>query len=177
MPVASLIPASNVYVDEPWLLMRWDSVRQYVHSEWLAFASSAEVRTSVLKGIQAIRVNKAVAYVTDARKVKVIVHADQKWLKETWMPLAIQAGLKRIAFVTAASGLGKLTTEDVARSYNCDQLQSQIFDSMEAAQAWVSQAHGGLPYGQRIVSDRRVSVGRRWTQSERRISQRRTHET
>lgn len=135
----TLTMASNrtVYVDEPYLSIRWDSVHQHVHTEWKGFANSAELRAGLLKGVQAIRDNRAAAYVSDARKVKVIVHDDQNWIKATWMPLAIEAGLKRIAFVTAASGLGKLTIEDVSGLVNDDGLQSRTFSSMAAARQWV----------------------------------------
>jgi hypothetical protein len=136
----TITPTDHVYVDQPWLLMRWDTVHQHVHSEWRAFANSAEIRSSVLKGIDAIRENRAVAYVSDARKIRVIAHADQAWFKETWRPLAIAAGLKRIAFVTASTGLGKLTIEDVARLLDGKGLRSRIFDSMAAARKWVSEA-------------------------------------
>jgi len=128
-----------VYVDEPYLSIRWDSVHQHVHTEWRAFANSMELRAGLLKGIPAIKDNRAVAYVSDARKVKVIVHADQKWIKETWLPLAIGAGLKRLAFVTAATGLGKLNVEDVAGLVDQHGLQSRTFDSMAAARQWVSE--------------------------------------
>jgi len=104
-----------VYVDEPYLSIRWDSVHQHVHTEWRAFANSTELRAGLLKGIRAIKDNKAVAYVSDARKVKVIVHADQQWIKESWLPLAIGAGLKRLAFVTAPTGLGKLSMAEESR--------------------------------------------------------------
>lgn len=135
----TVIPAGDVYVDEPYLTIRWDSVHHHVHSEWKAFANSAEFRAGLLKGVQAIRDHRAAAYVSDARKVKVIVHQDQKWIKETWMPLALQAGLKRIAFVTAPSGLGKLTVEDVAAAVPSLGLQSHVFDSMAAARKWISE--------------------------------------
>jgi hypothetical protein len=98
-----------------------------------------ELRAGLLKGIKAIKDNRAVAYVSDARKVKVIVHADQKWIKESWLPLAIGAGLKRLAFVTAATGLGKLTVEDVVGLVDEHGLQSRTFDSMAAARQWVSE--------------------------------------
>jgi hypothetical protein len=52
----------------------------------------------------------------------------------------IDAGLKRIAFVTAAAGLGRLTIEDVYGLVNDDGLQSRTFDSMTAARSWVSEA-------------------------------------
>jgi len=71
--------------------------------------------------------------------MKVFVHEDQKWAKEIWMPLAVRAGLKRVAFVTALSGLGKLTIEDVSGLYDEAGLQSHTFDSLAAARHWVSE--------------------------------------
>ena len=111
-----------------------------MYSEWHAFANSVELRSGLLRGIQAIRDNSATAYVSDARKIKVIVHADQEWIKDTWMPLAQQAGLRRLAFVTALTGLGRLTIEDVSGLVNHRELQSSTFDSMAAARQWVSEA-------------------------------------
>jgi hypothetical protein len=134
----------NIYVDKPWLLMRWDGVNQHVHEEWRAFANSAEMREGLLQGIQAIKDNRAVSYVNDARMLKVIVHEDQRWIKETWMPLAIAEGLKRIAFVTAATGLGKMTVEDLVPMGNDQGLQSRTFASMTAARTWVSEAQAIL---------------------------------
>src|ERR1700680_2872056 len=137
----SLITSSaDTYVDKPYLSIRWDSVHQHVHSEWRAFANSAELRAALLSGIQAIRDHRAVAYVSDARKIRVIVRDDQLWIKEKWMPLAVSAGLKRIAFVTAPTGLGKLTVGEVSGLVNYGPLQSRTFDSMTAARKWVAEA-------------------------------------
>lgn len=130
-------PRDGVYVDQPWLLMRWDAVHQLVHSEWRAFANSAELRAGLLRGIEAIKDHRATGYLTDTRKVKVVVLKDQDWIKETWLPLAIEAGLKRIAVVTAAQGLGKLTVEDVVGLTDDQGLQSRIFSSVEAGWEWM----------------------------------------
>jgi len=135
----SCITSDDIYVDEPYLSIRWDTVNNLVHAEWKAFANSAEFRAGLSKGIQAIRDHRAAAFVSDSRKVKVIVHDDQKWLKEKWLPLAIGAGLKRIAFVIAETGLGKLNVEDVAALCADHGLQSRTFPSMEAATRFVSE--------------------------------------
>jgi hypothetical protein len=134
-------PRDGVYVDQPWLLMRWDADHQVVHSEWRAFANSAELRAGLLRGIDAIRDHRAIGYLTDTRKVKVIVEADQDWINRIWLPLAIASGLKRIAVVTAAYGLGKLTVEDVVEAtYYQGAVQTRIFDSVAGALKWLSQA-------------------------------------
>jgi hypothetical protein len=132
-------PANDVYVDEPYLSIRWDGLHKHVLSEWKGFANSEELRAGLLKGIQAIADNRAVAYVSDARKLRVIVHEDQRWIQEKWMPLALQAGLKRLAFVTADTGLGKLTIEDVVQLVDHHGLESRTFSSVAAARHWVAQ--------------------------------------
>jgi len=136
-------PANDVYVDEPYLSIRWDVLHNHVFSEWRGFANSAELRSCLLKGIEAITDNRAAAYVSDARKVKVIVHEDQKWIKEIWMPQAVRAGLQRLAFVTAPTGLGKVTVEEVCGLVDDHGLQSRTFASMEAARQWVSAVPAG----------------------------------
>jgi hypothetical protein len=42
--------------------------------------------------------------------------------------------------VTAPTGLGKLTIEDVSGLVDHQELQSRTFDSMAAARRWVSEA-------------------------------------
>lgn len=132
-------PADGIYVDQPWLLMRWDAVHEVVHSEWRAFANSAELRAGLRRGLEAIADHQAIGYLTDTRKVKVIVREDQDWIKETWLPLAVAAGLKRIAVVTATQGLGKLTVEEVVGLTDDQGLVSRTFESADAAWEWISK--------------------------------------
>ena len=131
--------ADGVYVDEPWLLMRWDGVHKCIHSEWRGFANSVEFRAGVMKGVQAIRENHATGYVSDTRKVKVIVHEDQRWANEIVVPLMVDAGLKRMAVVIAQQGLGKLTVEDTIRMVDSRELLVRTFKSVPEAMAWVGE--------------------------------------
>jgi hypothetical protein len=132
-------PSNDVYVDELYLSIRWDGIHKHVLSEWKGFANSAELRAGLLKGIQAISDNHTTAYVSDARKLRLIVHEDQRWIQEKWMALALQAGLRRLAFVTAGTGLGRLTIEDVVGLVDHHGLESRTFSSLDAARQWVSE--------------------------------------
>jgi hypothetical protein len=135
----SCIQSDDIYVDEAYLSIRWDAVHRHVHAEWRTFANSAEFRAGLTRGLQAIRDHHAAAYVSDSRKVKVIVHQDQKWLKEKWLPAAIAGGLKSIGFVTADTGLGKLCVEDVAVMCANGGLRSRTFASMDSARKFVAE--------------------------------------
>lgn len=44
------ITSDDIYVDAPYLSIRWDSVNHLVHAEWKAFANSAEFRAGLSKG-------------------------------------------------------------------------------------------------------------------------------
>lgn len=52
-------PSNDVYVDEPYLSIRWDSLHKHVLSEWKGFANSQELRAGLTRGIQAITDNHA----------------------------------------------------------------------------------------------------------------------
>ena len=131
---------TDVYVDEPWVLMRWDREHNCIHSEWRGFANSAEFRAVLMKGLQAVRERHATGYVSDTRKLRVIVREDQKWANETAIPLMAAAGLKRLAMVTSEAGLGKITVEEIVQMVDDKGLLMHTFASLPAALAWVKQA-------------------------------------
>ena len=133
-------PDDDVLVDEPWVHMRWDRAHHCVVSVWKGFANSAEFRAVLGTGLQAIRERHALGYVSDTRKLRVIVHEDQKWANETLIPLMGAAGLKRLAMVTAESGLGKVTVEEIVKMVDNRPLLMRTFDSMPAAMRWIKEA-------------------------------------
>ena len=138
---AKALPSdSEVFVDEPWVHMHWDRSHNCVISVWKGFANSAEFRAALGKGLQAIRDRHAVAYVSDTRKIRVIVHEDQAWANETLIPQMAAAGLKRLAMITADAGLGKVTVEEIVKMVDNKPLLMRSFDSMQAAMRWVSDA-------------------------------------
>jgi hypothetical protein len=133
-------PVGDLYLDEPWVTIRWDEAHRCVHSEWKAFANSSEFRASLMRALDAIRDKHAVGYLSDTRKVKVVVPDDQAWVNATWIPLLVEAGLQRFALVTAASGLGKVTVEDVIDLVDNRGLLMRGFGSLDEAQEWLGAA-------------------------------------
>ena len=133
----------QTYLDAPYLSIRWRSVPQILYAEWKGYATSAEFRAALLKGVQAMREHQVVGYVSDARKAKVFVAADLRWVSEVWLPQAVKAGLKRMAMVTAEEGLGKAIIEDVAKEIDNHGLSMRKFDSVAAATVWAQSGLGG----------------------------------
>jgi hypothetical protein len=128
----------DVHSDEAWLSIRWDHQHECVNAEFKSFATSSEFRTSTLKIIEAVRAWNAASLVSDNRRLEGITNQDQLWLRDTWMPLAVAAGLKRIAVVLANRGLGKLASEAVIGKFGETAFTTRTFDSLSDALSWVS---------------------------------------
>jgi hypothetical protein len=133
-------PTNEVYLDVPWLLMRWDSEHRCVLAEWKGFATSREFQGALTRALEIGRERQSFSFVNDTRKLELVSDEDQRWIRYTWAPLAIASGLKRIAVVIAAHGLSKMAIEEMfgGRRNTGEQLQSRTFDSLEDAMKWVA---------------------------------------
>lgn len=92
-----------------------------------------------MRALDPIREKRSVGYLSDTRKVKVIVHTDQVWANEVWIPLLVAAGVKRFALVTAASGLGKMNVEDVIDLVDNRGLLMRGFSTLADARQWLAE--------------------------------------
>jgi hypothetical protein len=137
--VMNLSTSDSVYMDESWLLMRWDPEHRCVFAEWKAFATSREFQDALMKALAVCRIKSAISFVNDTRKLELVSDEDQRWIRYTWAPLAIEAGLKRIAIVMAQHGLGKMAINGMfkGRRNTGAQLDSRICDSVQDALDWV----------------------------------------
>src|SRR5260370_4421622 len=106
---------------------------QILYAEWKGFATSAEFRCALLTGVRASRERHIVGYVSDARKAKVVLAEDEKWAREVWLPHAVDAGLKRMAIVTASARLGNMAYDDAASAMDSHGLAMRTFNSVPPA--------------------------------------------
>jgi hypothetical protein len=63
---------------------------------------------------------------------------DQLWLRDTWMPDAVAAGIRRIAVVVAHHGLGKSASTDIISKFGETEFMTRTFESLADAITWVS---------------------------------------
>jgi hypothetical protein len=129
----------NVYLDERWLSIRWDAWHKCVYAEFKAFATTSEFRDGTLKIIDAISDSHAAALVSDNRRLEGVTEQDQLWLRDTWMPLAVAAGIRRIAVVLARRGLGKIASEEIIGKFGKTPFVTRTFDSVADAFEWVQK--------------------------------------
>ena len=84
------------------------------------------------------------AYVSDARKAKMVLPEDERWAREVWFPQAVAAGLRRMAIVTAKAGLGKMAYDDAVTDMDIHGLSMGTFDSVATATTWALTGLRGI---------------------------------
>jgi hypothetical protein len=127
----------EVYVDSRYLWIRVDLPRQCVIAEFKGFATSAEFRVGTMKILDAIKERRVHSLISDNRKLEVVTAADQLWIRDTWVPQAIEAGLKRIAVVLAKQGLGRFASEEIISELPNSAFTTRTFESADEALKWV----------------------------------------
>jgi hypothetical protein len=131
--------SADVYLDEPWLSIRWDRAHDCVHAEFKSFANSSELRAGTTEILEAIRDRKASALISDNRRLEGVTDLDQLWLRDSWVPLAVAAGIQRIAVVVARRGLGKLASEAIISKFGKTAFETRTFEALDDALKWVSE--------------------------------------
>lgn len=131
-------PKDQVFSDERWLRIDWDPEHSCVYAEWKAFANSSEFRASTTRILDAIRARSADSFVSDNRKLEGIADQDQLWLRDTWVPMAVAAGVKRIAVVVPHHGLGKIASEEILGRIEMKAFSTRTFTTVSEATEWAS---------------------------------------
>ena len=90
-----------------------------------------------MRTLTAVRDKKASSLVSDTRRLEVVANEDQLWMRDTWVPLAVVAGLKRIALVVAHHGLGKFAVQEIVSYIGPTVFVMRTFDSLPEGLGWV----------------------------------------
>ncbi len=130
----------GVYADERWLSIQWDRQYNCVYAEWKSFANSREFRASLMKILDAVRQHNAPALVSDNRRLEGVANEDQLWIRDTWTPLAVTSGLKRIAMVLPHHGLGKIASEEILGQVGMAVFATRTFTTVSEATEWAAEA-------------------------------------
>jgi hypothetical protein len=137
----------EIYADDPWVTIRLDRDRRCLHTEWKGFATSVEYRAGITKVLDAVREAHATSMLADTRKLELVSSEDQLWIRDTWVPLVAAAGMKRIALVVAAHGLGRFAVESLNAQVGDEVFVRATFESMADATEWLAadQPHKARP--------------------------------
>jgi hypothetical protein len=92
-----------------------------------------------MKIVETLRDHNSISLVSDNRRFEGVADQDQLWIRDTWTPLAVASGLKRIAVVVPHHGLGKIATEEILSQVGMAVFATRTFTTVSEATEWVSE--------------------------------------
>jgi hypothetical protein len=131
----------KVYLDAPYVTVRWDGDGHWVLVEWKAWANSSEYRAAQEVVLVAMSENLASRNLIDATHARVVSGDDQVWLIENWIPRAAAAGRRWTAIVMPKSALGRTISENIDRRPLPNATTVEYFETVEEAAAWLSSVN------------------------------------
>ena len=87
----------------------------------------------------AIRAIGASSLVSDNRRLEGVADQDQLWIRDTWTPLAVDAGLRRIAVVVPQRGLGRIASEQILCQVAMKAFLTPTFTTVSEAMEWAAE--------------------------------------
>lgn len=117
--------------------MQWDDVHKSVNAVWIGFFNTAEFREAATRLVEEIKARNATSTINDIRKLEGVIHTDQLWIRDTWVPLAQASALKRIGVVVALHGLAKFAADAMVKLVGIVNIQTRFFNSFDDAIKWV----------------------------------------
>ena len=117
--------------------MYWDDVHKSVNAVWIGFFNTAEFREAATRLVEEIKARNATSSVNDIKKLEGVIHMDQLWIRDTWVPLAQASALKRIGVVAGIHGLAKFAADAMIKLVGIVNIQTRFFNSVDEAIKWV----------------------------------------
>ena len=109
-----------------------------VHTVWKGdFAGGQEFHTILNEIVNLLEKKQVGLIVADARKMKLISTADQKWIVEDWYPRALKAGFYCQALIVTENTFNEITVKQIADTYDANRVRTKYFKSYEEAEEWV----------------------------------------
>ena len=124
-----------IYIDEPYLKLEWDEINRIVVADWHGFFTSEKFRAGLLKGLEVIAQYHAANWLADTTEAKVTAIADQNYLAYEWTSLAMERGLRRIAYIVPTDIIAQMALNRIVNETKG--LEIKYFSNRDEARQWL----------------------------------------
>jgi len=114
----------------------WRAELHAVELSWKTFASGAEFREALNKGLELVNEKKAAKWLGDTSSMSAIPTDDQQWANNDWFPRALSSGIKKMAVVVPKSVIAKMSVQNIVSKF--DTLEVQNFGDKLQAEQWLA---------------------------------------
>lgn len=111
--------------------------------KWTGYATSKQFREGMLIQLGMLIARQCDKMLVDLKDMVIIGREDQEWMDRTYMPLAIQGGLRMVAIVPSAYYFNKVAVESVVFRIDQAKVTVNYFSTVDEAKTWFSPPVSG----------------------------------
>jgi hypothetical protein len=116
----------------------YDDRHGLVSMKWTEYATSEEFRQGTELMLQLLIQYNCSTVFADISEMTLIGSSDQHWLEFNFLPRAVNAGFKKVAFLKPQSYFNAVAVETVCERIHPGVLTIRFYDSEEDAISWLS---------------------------------------
>ena len=141
MPTAAWEPAAGsarVYLDTPYVSIRWEAQWQWVIVEWKGSGTTPEFRAAQERSLLAIHENHALRFLSNARNADPVLGEDKRWLEDYIVPRFAVSGVRWLATVVPADQLARVSLARVVKTPATGTFAREEFRILDDAKVWLA---------------------------------------
>ncbi|WP_291150694.1 STAS/SEC14 domain-containing protein [Flavobacterium sp. UBA7680] len=124
--------------DSPGYSITYDNKIKAVVCVWKGYSNSWEFREGTEKYLSLLVQKKVSKMLVDLKEMILIGKEDQDWMDRSYLPKAVEEGLKAVAVVQPDYYFNKVAVESILFKLNMRPVQVNYFKTFEEAKEWLS---------------------------------------
>lgn len=117
-----------------------------LETEWLDFANSEQLRSSLLEALRLARQHRVRGWVANNTLLRTIRPADQDWINQEWFPEFAKLGVQRLAIVESQDALNRMAISTIMQRASAHvPFDTHYFAEAEEARRWAASTGAPAP--------------------------------
>ncbi|MGD1840226.1 MAG: hypothetical protein ACFB0B_04920 [Thermonemataceae bacterium] len=138
-----MVKVTQTFYESDFAVITGDSQTEVLYITWSGPILLETAKAGLQEALKVIRFTKSEKLISDSSQVDNSWAASNAWIVNYWQPLAVKAGLRKVAFVTSPHLLTRLSMENLQsklmRQRNTSTEYIQVFYSLEEAEIWMEE--------------------------------------
>ncbi|MBO3270001.1 MULTISPECIES: hypothetical protein [Hymenobacter] len=126
----------------PYLNILLDERTRVLETEWLDFANSQQLRSSLMEALRLGRHHRVRGWIGNNAKMRTIRPTDQDWMNQEWFPEFTKLGVDRLAVVVSNDALNQMGIDNIlTRASAHVPFDTRYFASVDDARRWAGESN------------------------------------
>jgi hypothetical protein len=111
--------------------------RKMIHHVVKQYLYGAPFRDALDKGTDALKLYKAIKWLSNDQLTSAVPKEDEEWAKKFWFPRTKSLGWKHWAIVPPQKVIGTLNMERIGKEFSEHGINTRLFDDADEAMKWL----------------------------------------